>query len=238
MTVDPNSTQQAPLNPDLAGYPDTGSLVKGYRESSSEAQRQKARADAAEEVLKNLAPILQGAANPRQSVPDRSQTPEGRLSDLGIPVDELRQVIRGEVVQAFEPISRGITARTTVLGRYPDYQKFEADVAAYIESDPQVNATYNRLFGADPVGAFEYAFLKFGENRRSAGTTPDNTREEAAHAAIPGARNGESRRLPQNGEDQIQQAWDRYQQNPSTQAAREYAKARLNQVIPEDFLRQ
>lgn len=226
--------QTPQLNPDLAGYPSVDGLVKGYRESSQEAQKQRLRAEAAELALQALA--QNGAANPRQSVPDRSQGPEGRLSDLGIPVDELRQVVRQEAAQMFEPITRGIAARQTVLGRHKDYQSFEADVANWVQSDPERNLAYQQVFATNPVVAMEWAFQGFADDRRRAGLPEDTTRDEIAHAQIPGARNGETRRMPQNGEDRLQRLFENYQNNPNKLTAEAYARERLHRVITDDHL--
>ena len=226
--------EQQELNPDLAGYPNQEALVNGYRASRVEAGRLKERADRADQLERELATYRMAEANPRQQVPNRS-TPQDRLSELGVPVDALEAFVGEKLQQAFQPILAGVNARSTVMANYPDYGKFESDVNQFIQSDMQLNQTYQRMFAADPVGAFEYAFLKFGDSRRRGnrnGTSP----EEAAHAAIPGGRNGESRRLPESLNSDVQKAWENYQRTGSSVAARDYAKARLRTVIKDDFL--
>ena len=93
------------------------------------------------------------------------------------------------------------------------------------------------MFSAEPVGAFEWAFLKFGESRRR-GTKergePDA--QDMANASIPSQRNGDDRRIPQGEQADVQAAWENYQKTGTTKAAREYAKARLKTVIPDSFL--
>ena len=106
-------TPQTPLNPDLAGYPDVTRLVDGYRSSSDEAKRQRDRADKYEALLGQM--VANGVANPRQSVPDRSSSPEDRLTDLGVPVDALSAYVDKKLSQAFEPISRGMQARGKIV---------------------------------------------------------------------------------------------------------------------------
>lgn len=222
------------LNPDLAGYPTTEALVKGYRESGNEAKRQRERAEAAERAYQEL---IQSQANPRPQVPTRSARPEDRLSEFGVPVDALEEYVEGRLQKAFAPIAQGMSARTELLARYPDYNKFEADVAAFIQSDPNLNQSYQRMFQADPTGAFEYAFLKFGDSRRrTAGDHANDTSGETAHAAIPGNRNGDAMRQPAQGSADLQKAWSEYQRTGSPDAARNYAKARLHTVISDEFL--
>ncbi|HLC20933.1 MAG TPA: hypothetical protein VJM10_02340 [Candidatus Methylomirabilis sp.] len=191
--------QKDPNQPDLAGYPNTDELVKGYRSSGEEAKKQKERADRAEAAVQALL-AQQEAANPRQDVPKRD--PYGRLAEYGVPADAVREAIRmearEELKEALEPIMRGFQARQTLLGKYKDYAKFESDVATYIQSDPETSQTYNRLFQADPVGAFEYAFLKFGQEARSKRGQKGSgqSTEEATEAQIPTARSGDARRIP------------------------------------------
>lgn len=223
------------LRSDLAGYPDVPRLVDGYRNSSEEAKRQRERADKAEGLLSQ---VLTTAANPRQSVPDRTARPEDRLTDMGVPVDALKEYVGGLIRSEFEPIARGIAARGRLVADNPSYVQFEQDVAQFIASEPGMEERYNRMFTADPQGAMEYAFLRFGESRRRAAPEPGNgTREGLADAQIPGSRAGEGRRAP-DPNDRIQAAYERYRQTGSTRDAAEFARARLNTVISEEFLRQ
>ena len=223
---------EKPLNPDLAGYPDANALVQGYRASGEEAKRQKERADRAESMLQQL---YQGQENPRQSVKQRG-TPADRLTEFGIPVDALNEYFESKLRDAFAPISAGLNARTSLQARYPDYNKFEADVAQYVESDPDTKRSYDKMFTADPAGAFEYAFLKFGESRRRNNRAADETSADAVHASIPGARNGDSRRQPQGQQADVQAAWQQYQKTGSSNDAKAYAKARLHGIVTDEFL--
>ena len=222
------------LNPDLAGYPTPEALVKGYRESGAEAKRQRERAERAEQALQEA---LEPVANPRQAVKNRSSRPEDRLSEYGVPVDALGEYVQSKLQEAFAPIAQGMTARTELLSQYPDYNKFESDVAAFIQSDPKLNQSYQRMFSADPAGAFEYAFLKFGQSRRSSTRgqqTPEA--EEMSQAGLPGARNGDAMRQPQGNQANLQRLREEYDRTGSSRAAAAYAKARLHGVITDEFL--
>ena len=235
--------QEPELNPDFAGYPSVEALVNAYRASGEEGKKQRTRADLLEQQLQSVV-----AVNPRQDVPQRNgngqftsaQSPYDQLSEMGVPVDALRQAIRAEVGEAFTPIAQGFQARGKLIAQHPDYTKFESDVAAYIQSDPELNQTYTRMFNADPVGAFEYAFLKFGDSRRRQSSTRESngdTGEDRAHAAIPSNRSGDSRQ-PKSNDDAVSAAYKRFQETGSSSAAREYAKARLKNVISDEFLNQ
>lgn len=231
--------QNGALNPDLMGYPSVDALVNAKRASDQEAKK---IADERDRYRQQYELLVQNqltqSANPKGQ-PRKAW--EERLDTLGIPVDAVREGIREEaqalVQQAFQPIMQGFQARTTLLGQYPEYQKFEADVAGFIQADPQLNQTYQRMYQADPVGAFEYAFLKFGESRRRSGATPvAEPSEGAVHAAIPTQRSGDARRTTVPGEIDIQEMWDRYQQQPNKTNLNAFAKARLRQVIPDEHL--
>jgi len=89
------------------------------------------------------------------------------------------------------------------------------------------------------VAAMELAFLKFGESKRKGAPPPQAPNaQEMADASLPGERTGESRRsVPQNQQD-VESAWKNYQKSGSKADAEAFARARLKDVIKEDFLRQ
>jgi hypothetical protein len=223
-------------SPDLAGYPSVDQLAQGYRQSGAEAQRQKSRADAAEQQLQALM-----TANQRQAPPQNHYDPNSELETLGIPIRALDEFVNRRVAervgQAFQPIAAGFTARGKVAAEHPDYLKYEQDVASFINSDPQTAEAYNQMFNANPVGAMEWALLKFGDSRRRTAPSPNGSPDQAAHAAIPSARAGETRQGRDSG-DAIRAAWERYQQTGNSRDAAAYAKARLRHVITDEFLNQ
>jgi hypothetical protein len=231
-----NQPQAQPLNPDLAGYPDTNSLVQGYRNSSEEGKRQRERADKAEALLAQVMAQQLNGANPRQSVPNRA-TAADRLIEFGIPVDAMREVVGEQIAEAFRPIASGIRARQQIVGAHPDYVQYETDVASFLESDPELKADYDRMFEASPVRAMEYAFLKFGDSRRSTVGQAQANPQGRADAGIPTSRAGEGRRVPP-ADAQVQEAFERYQKSGSSRDAQAYARARLHGVISDQFLSQ
>lgn len=235
----PNPAANLPLNPDLMGYPTVEALVNAKRASDQEAKRIHDENDQLKVQFQNLYQ-LQAQANPRQGVPQRS-TPSDRLAEFGVPVDALSQYVGEELQKAFAPIAAGLNARNTVLAQYPDYNKFESDVAQFINADQNLSQTYQRMFSADPAGAFEYAFLKFGESRRRSvpATDPNALMQEAgSHAVIPTSRNGDARRTDQSAKGDLNKLWEEYQRTGSSTAARAYAQERLHHLpsISDDFL--
>lgn len=222
-----------PAAPDLAGYPSVEALVQGYRNSAQEAKRLRAEAER----------LAQQVELPRQVVPQRDR-PQDVLAQFGIPAEPLESMIQERVErgiqQAFAPLARMNEGRQQVIARYPDYVKFEAEVAQYVNQDPERAQTYARMFNADPAGAMEYAMLKFSEEHRK--THPERREpraEGAAHAAIPSSRQGDAR---QRGGDEsaraVEEAFKRFQQEGTSAAAQAYAKARLRTVITDEFLNQ
>lgn len=214
---------------DLAGYGSVEDLVKGYRNSSDEAKRQKSRAD----QLEQRAALLEQQT--RQSVPQRND-PSTRLADYGVPVDSLDEYIGSKIAAAFEPITRGALARNTLAASYPDYLKFEADVAKFVQEDPQLSQSYQKMFGADPVGAMELAFLKYGESQRQKAGSNGKTPQQAARseAQIPSNRQGDARTQPASTQDEnLNRGWDHFQKTGDPRA---FAKARLRQVVSDEFL--
>ena len=230
-----NTTPGQPLNPDLAGYPTVEQLVAGYRSSGSEAKRLREDKERLENLVVQLA---NNGSNSRSPVPDRTSTPESRLTEFGVPVEALEQLVNDRINRAFAPLTNGMQARTKFVADHPDYAKFEADVAQYIANDPELSASYPRMFEASPVQAMEYAFLKFGESRRRDHPVVGNgTMSDSVDAAIPNSRGGESRRAP-DGSQGLQDAYERFQKSGSSRDAQAYAKLRLHDVIKDDFLNQ
>ena len=229
--ADENVTQTPA--PDFAGYPNSDELARGYRNSSTEAKRLAAENQRLQEQLQGF------AANQRPDIPNRSR-PEDRLAEFGIPADALNEFVNERVGQALQPLVNGFQARGRVLNEYPDYQKYEAEVAEYVNSDPEFSQRYTRMFNADPVGAMQLAFLKFGESKRKTAIAPkEQNAQEMADASLPGGRSGETRR-PENYSNagDIAEAWKNYQKSGSRADAETYARARLKNVISEEFLRQ
>jgi len=244
--AEPQEAPQVPnqnLNPELAGFQTPEQLANAYRQlegrygsSSAEAKRLH---DELEATRGQLLQSYQAQATPRQNVPQRN-TPSDRLSEFGVPVDALDQYVNDKLQSAFAPIAAGMTARNTVLAQYPDYNKFEADVAQFIQSDPNLNQSYQRIFSTDPVAAFEYAFLKFGESRRRQ-VQPDGSeslmQEASSHAGIPMSRSGDARRINGN-QNEVANAWEQWQKTGSPSDATRYAKTRLKTAISDEFLNQ
>lgn len=232
----PENEPQSPLpmNPDFAGYPTLEAFREGYRQSGAEAQRLRGENEKKDALIAQV--LTNGmAANPR-TVPDRRGTPAERLTDFGVPVDAIQEMVRGELQNALAPLTRGIQARGAMVSEHPEYVQFENDVAQFINNDPGLSQSYPKMFEADPAGAMEYAFLKFGDSRRRApGSPAGSDRSGMTDAAIPSSRAGDGRRSTLPDED-VRSAFQRYQQTGSNQDAAAYARTRLKQVISDEHL--
>ena len=212
-------------------------VTRDYSASSREAKR-----------LADHVQALQSAYEaPRQDVPQRN-TAGQRLAEAAIPVDALEEYIDQRAnriadqkfAAGFEPLMRGVQARQTMVGKYKDYAKFESDIGELLNSDPEFQQTYNRVFQADPVAAFELAYFRLGETkRRSRNSSRDHSNgEELAEAQIPNQRAGDSRRIPTGHEAAVDAAARAYRENPNRVTKDAYVRARLKTAISDDFLNQ
>lgn len=219
--------------PDLMGYPSVEALVQAKRASDAEAMRQN-------QEIQRMQGMLQ-AANQRPEIPQRRLNFEEQLDTIGIPLDALDQYIENRaskvIDRAFQPIAKGIQARQTIVGEYPDYNKFEHEVAQFIEGNPSFKQRYQNTFQVDPEAALELAFLKFGESkRRSSPPTEDRTKERRTDASIPGSRTGDSRGAGTDRyEEAKREAKEHYLKtgDPSRLAHAVYSK-----LVSDDFLNQ
>jgi hypothetical protein len=187
----------------------------------------------------------QQAFESRQTVPQRSPSPYQSLIDSGVDAAAIDAIVdervNTKIAAAFEPIAKGFQARTQMLASYPEYGKYEADIAAFVQSDPTVNERYQRIFSSDPIAANEYAYLKYGETtkRSHKNGTQREAREETAHAQIPSGRSGDARRQPQGNEAALHEARRAVIESGYNKGAvNNFARQRLRQVITDEFLNQ
>jgi hypothetical protein len=168
----------------LAGkYKDPNELERGYLNLFSEGQRilEQKRALEAE-----IASMRSAASSPSQSSWDldaggvaeglnpaeRSaarRDPLDALSMAGIPVDSLQAFVRRGIQEELRPFLQGAQARQVVANEYPDFLKFEPEVAQFMEANPQIKDRYQRMYRADEQGAMEWAFNQFQRARAVAG---------------------------------------------------------------------
>ena len=209
-------------------------VTRDYSASSREAKR-----------LADHVQALQSAyESPRQDIPMRN-TAGQRLAEAAIPVDALEEFARGiaretasqEFAQRFDPLMRGVQARQTMVGKHKDYAKWEADIGELLNTDPDFQQTYTRVFNADPVAALDLAYYTLGDRKRRGRSngTPDG--QEASEAQIPSQRSGDARRIPQDG-GALHEAARALRENRNPQTVAAYAKARLKTAIPDEFLNQ
>lgn len=212
---DPEQPNGAAANPpDLAGYGSVDELARAYRASGAEAKRLKAEADQYRQALDELR---------RPSIPQRSR-PEEYLQQIGVDPQPIIELMDQRFSQAMRPLAQMASARQEMLSRYPDYNKFESEVAQFISSDPERLERYNRLFSADPAGAIEYGILAFTADRQKSAPSTREPREETVHAQVPGPRSADTSRRSGDPAAARDAAWQRYQQNPSRESAEQLAR--------------
>jgi hypothetical protein len=237
MSDEPQNGQPPANQEDYAGYQNLEDLRRGYRASSDEGKRQKQRADQLEQRLTVIE---------QQMVANRPAA-QDPLAEYGIPsqlidqrIDQRAEQKAQEIIgRTLEPIIRGGQARNRVIQREPDYAKYEAEIANFIESDEQMHQAYQRAFTADPEVAIEWAMGRFTDHQRQQknGRRAPKTEQGMSEAQIPSSRSGDARRVP-DGEQQLREMKEQFRQEPSDQLARQIVKARLAQSIPDSFLHQ
>jgi hypothetical protein len=209
--------------PDLMGYKSVEDLVNAKRASDAELKRIAEKVNSLEQTFNQYQ---------RPQVPTRFNSPDEELSTYGVPVNALDAYVNQRLEKAFAPIAQGMQARQSVVARYPDYAKFESEVAKYVSENPELQSRYQRMFSADPESAMEYAMLKFTDSRRDSAPEKVSKKESARDAAIPSSRSGDSRGITSSDNDDVARAKKHYQETGDPQY---YGKARLRQIISDDF---
>lgn len=189
----------SPLNPQFDGsdgQPDGGErllagkyktqeeLERGYQNLFEEGKKLVARIQALES---SQAPPGNGwgeemtdRVDPADRIAARQQDPVDALSMAGVPVNELKSLIRREVMHEFQPIIQGANARQKMVQDYPEFAQFEGELAQFLEANPQLKSQYNRAYAADPEVALKWVY---GEFSRSSGLTRTSASGEAQAAA-------------------------------------------------------
>lgn len=125
------------------------------------------------------------------------QDPVDALSMAGIPVNELREFVRKELVHEISPIFQGAQARQTVSQDYPEFAKYEGELAQFVEANPQLKARYTRVYTADPEAALKWLFTEYTRGNAAPRASASGEAQAAARldAALPG-RTVPARTLP------------------------------------------
>ena len=208
----PESTSQSRL---LANkYRDPEALEKAYLELQTHSNRQFERI---REIEDRMARVEQTKA------PEHD--PLEALTEVGLPVDDMRLLIQRELDARLNPIFEQQRARQQVSQVYPDFDKREDEVAQWLSQDRDLASRYGRMFQADPAGAMEWAMASYeramGDGDRSR-RNPD--------IGLPPTNSGTSRSGSEiANEEQLQKELELARQ--SGQWAR-YVAMRLDQTTP------
>ena len=171
---DGNNSQTEPL---LAGkYKSTEELERGYQNLFTEGQKiveQKKALEQRVAQLESWTAPAGGDVSSRQLPSDREAArvrPMDALAMAGIPVQELRDYVREELRAEIQPIFQGAQARQSVMQDYPEFSKFEPELAQFLEANPGLNSRYTKAYATDPDWALRGLYEEF---RKTRGVGPD-----------------------------------------------------------------
>lgn len=176
----------------LAGkYKSVEELERGYQNLFAEGQKLVERLRSYEESSQAARWGAEGEAADRVSPADMRagrQDPVDALSMAGIPVNELKELVRREIIQEISPVFQGAQARQNVAQRYPEFPQFEGELAQLLEANPQLKARYNTVYRADPEVALGWLYEEFQRAKPHPGGSASGEAQAAARldAALPG----------------------------------------------------
>jgi hypothetical protein len=139
-------------------------FVKGYWELTNGA----AALARENQTYKELTQTLASRNGPEERDRQRRPEYEANLQTLGIPIDDLDQMItnRAEriVKNQFEPLMRTMQARTEVAQDNPAYLNDEAKVMQFVQRSPTLQAEFNDMAVNNPRAALKYAYAMYRES--------------------------------------------------------------------------
>lgn len=227
---EPAQTETTPVpERKFAGkYKTPEDLEQGYWESQREAMRIMAE----NQALK--AQAAQPHAPPSQ--------PLAPLEDYGIPPHVIQAAIQAEVdaqvarrvdqkfQEAFAPMVQGMSARTNVSRRYPDFEAQAGKISEHIGSDPSLTERYNRMSQSDPEMAMEWAYLEYARSAK-----PVTAAESPTNGALP--KGGPAQRVVpgQDNQEELSRARKYYE---VMKDPRPYLRARFRDLIPDSHFEE
>lgn len=111
-------------------------------------------------------------------------------NELGLPIEPMRQGIRGEVQAALQELLTPILARTqaeeTLAGEIENFDQLKSQARQYMHQNPQLAETFKAVQATDPAAAWRFAIQS--TLLASGGKLPGPP--SAAHAGLPGGAIG------------------------------------------------
>lgn len=207
-----NPEEQTPQTYYNGKYKTIADWENATRQSEQEASRLARENVEKDQRLQAMEAFLR-QANPVNGTPARD--PLDELSDIGIPKDILQRAVqaeaRSEATKMLRPLLEGAQARQAMTQKFKDYESHEQEIMGYVASDPQRQASYNRMFQEQPLQAMEWALGMYRlENPGSVTAAPSS-----AGAEIPSSQGANPRgdEAAQNEyQEKLKKAYDWYNQ--------------------------
>lgn len=224
----PAETTSAPERKFAGKYKTPEDLEQGYWESQREAMR----------IMAENQALKQAQQQPRAPAPQ----PLAPLEDYGIPPHVIQAAIDAAVQaqvaqqvdqkfqQAFAPMVQGMSARTNVARRYPDFETQAPKISEHIGSDPSLTERYNRMSQSDPEMAMEWAYLEYARSAK-----PQTAAESPTNGALP--KGGPAQRVVpgQDNREELARARQYYE---VMKDPRPYLRARFKDMIPDSHFEE
>jgi len=168
----------------------TRELERGYLNQMAETQKIIAREKVATDRLNAVLPLLEGMGAqgtermmPGDRIAARMSAVDELSASINVPREQLVAAMAEVAAAQLAPLTQGIEARQTVLQAYPDYGRFESEVAQFLSANPDVNMEFAESMRAGPNaarGALKYAYLAWKDR---AGQTQNATTVISASGA-------------------------------------------------------
>ena len=231
----------------LAGrFKEVPELERGYTHQFTETQKIIKQRDELAQKLEAVLPMLEaatgGVGNGRVMPADRMNQRRSAIDTLAestnVPREQIVEAIAEVTAYQLAPLTRGVTARQTVAREAPDFIRFEAEVAQFLQANPPINERFTRMM-SDPDlndAALKYAFLEWSASKAGAmaGRTDASGTDAAAEkldAAVPAS--GAAGRSAAEGAGQAKAVDEARAKGERGDGWGEWLRLKLDGVIPE-----
>jgi hypothetical protein len=213
----PSVPAPTPVEPATGGLRDVKGLIFGKYKTEADAQQgfgellatlgERNRQLAEMQARISQVEGVMARVNP----PPEQKNPYQELAEQGIDPSPIDRLLTAKLQEFVGPLVAGARADEQVAATYPEFPQAKPMVRKFLNDRPELSQRYDVMWRQDPVGANEWAFLRW---QREAGAPPAGPpappEPGKGDAALPGT-SGSARSVPDDRQERLNNALEYYQ---------------------------